>query len=221
IAAPRKSAMKVGQNRVEQAATRRNLLMARFEIRLGGGTMNRDRSVFVPAPIPFKQRSSHAAYRISPTARFSGCAWCALGRASACLCAAGTAGTGGALGNSVPPRQGGQSTSRRDGNDRAGHAQGGYAADRPGPGLLYGQDPEAVHQQRLFSGENRGTRHLRGRRGGDGPVQSGQRRTSRRDQPGRHLPDWLAKGERVVGLCSAEPRRLLDLTVCPARTLAG
>src|SRR5208282_3181457 len=64
-----------------------------------------------------------------------------------------------------------------------------------------------------------GARHLRGRRGGDGPVQSRQRRISRRYQPGRHLPDWLAKGERVVGLCPAKPRRLLDFSVCPARTL--
>ncbi|MGA2705796.1 MAG: hypothetical protein ABSH35_32535 [Isosphaeraceae bacterium] len=50
-------------------------------------------------------------------------------------------------------------------------------------------------------------------------VQSRQRRISRRYQPGRHLPDWHAKGERVMGLCPAEPRRLLDLSVCPARTL--
>src|SRR5208337_4588789 len=176
-------------------------------------TFNTDRPVFVPAPIPLEQHPSHVANRISLTARFSGCARCDLGRASARPWAAGTAGTGGSLGNPVPPRQGVRPASRRVGNDRAGPAQGGYAQDRPGPGLLHRQDPEAVHQQRLCSGENRGARHLRGRRGGDGPVQSRQRRTSRRDQPDRHVPDWLAKGERVVGLCSAEPRRLLDLTV--------
>src|SRR5271157_435671 len=176
--------------------------------------MMRDRSVFVPAPIPLKQRSSHAANRISLTARFSGCARCDLGRASTRPCAAGTAGAGGPLGNPVPPREGVQSTGRRDGNDRAGHAQGGYSEDRPGPGLLHRHDPEAVHRQRLFSATDEGARHLRGRRGGDGPVQSRQRRISRRYQPGRHLPDWHAKGERVVGLCPAEPRRLLDLWEC-------
>src|SRR5271157_2099962 len=125
--------------------------MARFEIRLSGGTIHRERSVFVSAPIPFKQRSSHAANRISPTARFSGCARRDLGRASARPCAAGTAGTGGPLGNPVPPREGVQSTGRRDGNDRAGHAQGGYSEDRPGPGLLHRHHSEAVHRQRLFS----------------------------------------------------------------------
>jgi len=163
--------MKAGRNPLEKPATRRNLpWLGSKSAWAAVQSISRDMPVFVTASNSFKHHLSHAANRISPTARFSGCARCDPGRASARPCAAGTAGTGGALGNPVPPREGGQSTGRRDGNDRAGHAQGGCSQNRPGPGLLHRHHSEAVHRQRLFSATEGGARHLRGRRGGDGPV---------------------------------------------------